>query len=210
MSEQTKRRGRPRKPNALVKQCGDDVFDQDAFDQLRQTVEGVGDDMLVKKNGVYYSTYPKIAQRLCLLGANMTDLATAFGVTHATLKLWRAQFIEFDSAIESAGDMADAKVAEAVYKRALGYDKVILKDGVPSTAHYPPDVKACIYWLERRRAHKLGDVSWSGKTEDDKADESKEFSEIEVARKLAFFLARASTQNAVEVPVIEAESTAQE
>ena len=60
-----------------------------------------------------------------------------------------------------AGKMAaDAKVAEKLYSRALGFTaketkiathKGVITDREDMDKEYPPDVKACIYWLNNRR-----------------------------------------------------------
>jgi hypothetical protein len=55
--------------------------------------------------------------------------------------------------------MADAEVAEKLFKRATGYShdavKIFNDQGaplqVPYTEHYPPDTTACIFWLKNRR-----------------------------------------------------------
>jgi hypothetical protein len=55
--------------------------------------------------------------------------------------------------------VADARVARCLYERAVGYsctvERKVLHAGEERTlsnvVHYPPDTRACIFWLRNRR-----------------------------------------------------------
>lgn len=65
-------------------------------------------------------------------------------------------------------------MAERLYQRATGYshleDKVFNDNGkpliVPTIKHYPPEVKAAIFWLKNRKS-----LTWRDKKEIDQSGE---------------------------------------
>jgi hypothetical protein len=96
-----------------------------------------------------------------LLGATDEEMAAFFSVATSTFYLWQRKHPEFRQALKEGKLVADATVAESLYKRALGYShkavKIVAdaKTGtehiVPYTEHYPPDTTAAIFWLKNRR-----------------------------------------------------------
>ena len=105
--------------------------------------------------------YPEQAFKLCLLGATDVELARFFEVAEATISNWKNAHPEFLEALKEGKEQADAKVAQSLYHRALGYShsavKIVAdaKTGaehiVPYTERFPPDTTACIFWLKNRR-----------------------------------------------------------
>jgi len=105
--------------------------------------------------------------RLCLLGAKDTEIAAFFGVNETTLNRWKKAHPSFCLSIKAGKEDADAKVAESLYNRALGYshheDKIFYdsKTGevttVETTKHYPPDTAAAFIWLKNRRGYEWRD-----------------------------------------------------
>lgn len=103
----------------------------------------------------------KQAFKLCLLGATDAELARFFEVSESTIANWKNEHPEFLEALKDGKEEGDAKVAQSLYRRALGYShravKIVAdaKSGaehiVPYTEHYPPDTTACIFWLKNRR-----------------------------------------------------------
>jgi len=75
--------------------------------------------------------------QLCLLGATNDQLAACLGVNVDTIYEWKKVHPEFSEAIKQGGPMADAKVAQSLYKKAVG-----------------GDVAACIIWLKNRQPDK--------------------------------------------------------
>ena len=103
--------------------------------------------------------YVKIAHRMCLLGATDAELADAFDVCETTINAWKLAHIEFSEALKSGKAMADAMVAESLFKRATGYQhpavKIFNDQGAPLIVdyieRYPPDTTAAIFWLKNRQ-----------------------------------------------------------
>ena len=113
----------------------------------------------------YKPEYNALAYRYCLLGATDDDLAQFFGVTEKTVIGWRKDYPAFSQSVLDGKVVADAKVAESFYKRAIGYehqeDKIFCTQGevttVSTTKRYPPDEKACLNWLKNRQPDKWRD-----------------------------------------------------
>ncbi|MAR57107.1 MAG: terminase [Rickettsiales bacterium] len=107
----------------------------------------------------YKEEYAKQAYKLCLLGATDDQMADFFGCAKSTFSLWKTKHDDLSEALKKGKSFADARVAEALFHRALGYqhaeDKIFMHEGKPvvvnTTKHYPPDPVSCIYWLKNRR-----------------------------------------------------------
>jgi organic radical activating enzyme len=105
--------------------------------------------------------YAEQALKLCRLGATDKDMADFFGVVESTLNLWKQAHPEFSEALKEGKGLADAEVADKLFKRATGYSHPAVKivadaktkeeHVVEYTEHYPPDTTACIFWLKNRR-----------------------------------------------------------
>jgi len=114
----------------------------------------------------YKPDYARQAFRHCLLGATDKDLAILFETTEKTINTWKQEQPKFLQSLKDGKDDADAKVAQAMYKRAVGYehpeDRVFCnKDGevttVATTKHYPPDHGSCMSWLKNRQPGRFRD-----------------------------------------------------
>ena len=100
-----------------------------------------------------------MAMHLCRLGGTNADLARAFRVSTACIDQWIAKKPEFAEAVHEGRELADARVASALYSRAVGYthaeEKIFQHEGQVIRAgtlkHYPPDTAACSLWLRNRR-----------------------------------------------------------
>lgn len=113
----------------------------------------------------YRPGYATQAYHLALLGATDADLARAFAVSDKTISTWKHRQPEFLHALKQGKDQADAKVAQSLYRRALGYSHKAVKiitvaqgnnqgsvvEEVPYVERYPPDTTAAIFWLKNRR-----------------------------------------------------------
>lgn len=107
----------------------------------------------------YKPEYCEQAYKLCLLGATDKELADFFSTSEVTLNAWKKRHPEFIKSLNEGKQDADARVAERLYQRALGYshpeDKIFNNGGeamvVPTVKHYPPDTTAAIFWLKNRR-----------------------------------------------------------
>jgi transcriptional regulator with XRE-family HTH domain len=95
-----------------------------------------------------------------MLGATNEELGAILGVSRATIHNWMEEFPDFRKAIEEGKVAADARVAEKLYQRAIGYERPATRffanpDGPPTqvdyTYHHAPDTSAAIFWLRNRR-----------------------------------------------------------
>jgi len=122
------------------------------------------------------------AYRLCLLGSTNEQMAEWFGKDKTTIDHWYATQPEFRQAVDQGRKHADGKVAEALYKTALGYEHRAIKffkinhteeflddEGkvvkrvktqkikkVPYTKKYKPDTKAAEKFLGVRNRKTWG------------------------------------------------------
>lgn len=108
------------------------------------------------------------AEWMSKLGATQRELAEFFEVDITTLEGWVRRYPEFKAAVKAGGVIADMKVAQSLYKRAIGYEFIeeefsaIEVNGQPvpmdkmrrvkrTKKKLPPDVKAQTQWLKVRR-----------------------------------------------------------
>ncbi len=117
----------------------------------------------------YRAEFAEQAYRLSLLGLTNAELADFFDVAVSTVSLWMVKHPEFSEAMSRGKLIADAKVAEALYKRAIGYThpdvhvsnykgEITLTD---IEKHYPPDAVALSLWLRNRQPRKRRDkIEW--------------------------------------------------
>jgi len=106
---------------------------------------------------------------LCLLGATDVELAEFFSISESTLNTWKKKYPEFLESLKTGKAVADAKVANSLYQRAIGYQSTdtkfathegLITDQREYTKHCPPDITAAIFWLKNRQPEK-----WREKTE---------------------------------------------
>lgn len=112
----------------------------------------------------YRPEYCKLAHNYCLLGATKAQLAQFFEVTSRTIDNWLATIPEFRDEVQRGRNIADAKVADSLYRRAVGYEHevegVFGRPGQMRVVRYkkchPPQTEACIHWLRNRRPQDWG------------------------------------------------------
>ena len=109
----------------------------------------------------YDPTKNDLVYKFCLLGATDAQLADMLGVTEATVNTWKQTEPEFLESIKRGKDIADMNVAQALYKRALGYEttetKVSSDDVVTTTKEVAPDTAAAFIWLKNRQSARWRD-----------------------------------------------------
>ena len=116
---------------------------------------------------LYRPEYADQARRLCLLGLTDEELAGFFEVSLSTIYEWANRHPAFSDARARGKIAADAKVAERLYHRALGYRHadvhITTYEGevtqTPVVKHYPPDTQAATWWLKNRHPKKWKDRS---------------------------------------------------
>jgi|WetSurMetagenome_2_1015567.scaffolds.fasta_scaffold75071_2 hypothetical protein len=119
----------------------------------------------------YKASFNKQAKKLCLLGATDAEIADFFEVTESTVNNWKIEYPKFLESIKQGKLIADANVADSLYRSAVGYEhpaveiKVVSQGAgspskiecVPVRKKYPPNEKAASYWLNNRRKHAVND-----------------------------------------------------
>lgn len=113
----------------------------------------------------YKKEYAEQARKLCLLGATDVDLAEFFDVAKSTINLWKKKHPEFSDSLKKGKTVADAEVAESLYKRAIGIEYTETKvstDGSKKKQEVtkkfiPPDAVSAIFWLKNRQPSKWRD-----------------------------------------------------
>lgn len=110
----------------------------------------------------------RAVELLTKLAATQDQIANFFRVNTSTVKGWQQRYPAFRESMKRGGIEADMKVAQSLYKRAVGYsyieeeytaievngkkiplDQMALVKRVKKTL--PPDVKAAIHWLRIRQ-----------------------------------------------------------
>ncbi|MBI0097244.1 MULTISPECIES: helix-turn-helix domain-containing protein [unclassified Snodgrassella] len=107
----------------------------------------------------YRQEYAEQARKLCLLGFTDKQLADFFDVNESTINRWKQKYPEFCKSIKSGKVVADAQVAESLFKRAMGMEVTeveVRDDGKKKVKrvtkkHIPPDPTAQIFWLKNRQ-----------------------------------------------------------
>ncbi len=109
-------------------------------------------------------------QVLVLAEKGFTDkeIGKVFNVTDTTIDNWKKKFPQFFASLKKGKDIADNKVVQSLYQRALGYSHPevhisnyqgkITKTNI--IKHYPPDSTSCIFWLKNRDS-----MNWREKNE---------------------------------------------
>lgn len=121
----------------------------------------------------YKPEYDEQAYNYCLLGATDKQLATFFDVSEQTINAWKHKHPSFLESLRRGKEIADARVAQALFNRATGYehpeDDIKAVNGeiviTPTIKRYPPDPTSMIFWLKNRQP-KL----WRDKPESEGAD----------------------------------------
>ncbi len=107
----------------------------------------------------FKSEFVEQVRKLCRLGAADTELADFLGISPRTLANWKTSKPDFLQALKDGKALADAEVADRLFKRATGYSHPDVHISnyqgevtmTSITKHYPPDTVACIFWLKNRR-----------------------------------------------------------
>src|SRR4029077_18086215 len=114
----------------------------------------------------YRREFCELAHNYCLLGAINPELAGFFDVAPRPLDNWTPPHPAFAEAVREGRVVADARVARCLYERAVGFqhtvERTVLHHGkewtLKNVVQYPPDARACIFWLRNRRRQ-----TWSEK-----------------------------------------------
>lgn len=110
----------------------------------------------------YRPEFAEQARKLCLLGLTDTGLADFFGVDETTICRWKRTHADFCQSILAGKMVADAEVADSLYRSAVGGHHVTedrlaaggdrAQDEVqPLRRQVPPSVQAQSLWLRNRQ-----------------------------------------------------------
>jgi hypothetical protein len=91
-----------------------------------------------------------------------------FNVSERTLNTWKHKNPRFLQSLKKGKWLADARAAEALFRRALGCSQRAVKNfqckGTtfehPYTVDYPPDTTAAIFWLKNRQSELWRDMQY--------------------------------------------------
>ena len=95
---------------------------------------------------------------MALLGLTDVEIANCLLIKKTTLELWKRKHPGLVEVLNKGKAIADARVARALFERAVGYshpeEKVFVSKGevikVDTTKHYAPDTAAICFWLKNR------------------------------------------------------------
>lgn len=114
-----------------------------------------------KELAAYDKTVAPVCHQLALLGLMDKEIAETFGVTKKCFLVWQETHKELRDVLNDARNLADARVANALYQRAVGYnyteDKTYFDretgslEIVKVEKHCIADVTAQKAWLQSRR-----------------------------------------------------------
>lgn len=112
------------------------------------------------RNSAYQPEYAEQARKLCLLGATDKEIADFFGVSDRTIYNWKNEHPAFLQATIAGKIIADAEVADSLFRRATGehvlIEKLVKKEDGSYEAmrikqYIPADPNASFKWLLNRR-----------------------------------------------------------
>lgn len=149
---------------------------------------------------LFKQSYVEQARKLAQLGATDREIASFFEVTEQTINNWKLSHPEFFESLKVGKEMADERVVQSLYRRALGYSydavKIFMPAGkdepvyAPYVEHNPPDTSAMIFWLKNRRSSEWRDKQDFEHTGKDGGAIKVKLTDRQRAQKLAFILAR--------------------
>lgn len=122
------------------------------------------------RDSLYDPSMNDMARKLALLGLTDEEMAKFFGVSAKTFYNWQDENPAFFQAVQDGKIIADANVAESLYKRATGEFVVIEKayknketgeyQTIQLKQFIPGESGAALNWLKNRRKE-----SWRDKQE---------------------------------------------
>ncbi len=122
------------------------------------------------RDSLYDVSMNDMVRKLALLGLTDEEMAKFFGVSKQTFYNWQSQFPAFFDSVQEGKIVADANVAESLYKRATGEHVEIEKtyrnrttgevEIIKVKQFIPGESGAALNWLKNRRKE-----SWRDKVE---------------------------------------------
>lgn len=112
--------------------------------------------------------HPHLAKWMARRGFPLYRIAQELRIARCTFFDWMKDYPEFAAAVREGQMLADAKVEDALYRRATGYEyeerKTVQERGTivreeTVRRHVVPDVKAQIFWLKNRQPDRWKDTT---------------------------------------------------
>jgi transcriptional regulator with XRE-family HTH domain len=114
-----------------------------------------------------YIQKKKLISLMYQRGFTDAEVAQVLDVTRRTVENWKKEYPEFFHALKRDKGVADGRVEEALYERAIGYQHpdtdikiaygVVIKTDI--IKHYAPDPTSMIFWLKNRMPDKWREKS---------------------------------------------------
>jgi hypothetical protein len=127
----------------------------------KATPQGGDDETKMGRPSKYRPEFATQAKQFAKLGATDAEISRFLEIDTATLWRWKAAHPDFCNALKAGKDVADDRVQQSLFQRAVGYSHEAVKifanprTGenvvVPFIEHFAPDTTACIFWLKNRR-----------------------------------------------------------
>lgn len=95
----------------------------------------------------YEPDFPERAEKFITEGHTQAECARFLGVSVPTFEEYKKKYPEFLNAVKSANRVLDDIVVNALYLKAIGFERVV--NG--QVRYYPPDLGAQVFWLKNRR-----------------------------------------------------------
>lgn len=116
---------------------------------------------------VYKKEYCEQVFKLCLLGADDSEIADFFRVTETTVNNWKKKHTEFFESIRDGKEKADLEIVNSLYQRAKGVTVKTQKAIKIKISRFeedvkiveveeslPPDQRSIEFWLKNRKGKK--------------------------------------------------------
>lgn len=118
-------------------------------------------------------------------GLTDEDIAHNIGIAAGTLYVWKNEYNEIAEALKEGKQVADRRVENALYKRAIGYTFVEVTRELTTNAkgeaemvvtkevlkEVEPNTTAQIFWLKNRKPHEWRDKKDVNLTSDKKLED---------------------------------------
>lgn len=115
----------------------------------------------------YRPEYARQAQKLCQLGLNDRDLAFFFEVDEHDIQSWKLRHKEFRSAVGTGQRDAENTAERATFRGIVGgaqkVPTVLAGKVIWIEKYHPPNARAGLDWLARRKPEEWGGCDGSCK-----------------------------------------------
>lgn len=129
----------------------------------------------------YHKEYNLAVEYMARAGMTDKQISEKLEINEQTLNNWKKAHPDFFESLKRGKESIDDQVESALLRRALGFVnpnavKIFMPAGAsepvyaPYDEYYPPDIMACIYWLNNRRPGKWKRNPESGDDDDNRLE----------------------------------------